>query len=352
MSAIAALVDKAATPPADDPLATRISSNMCGLGRCINFQNLKACSACKIVQYCCKEHQVEHFKKEGHKIVCKGRTEGEAPSFSALDAAARKYHEAGSFRVALINYGSLLELTEQTLDNVFHPQCAGVLEKMADCYKKLGEWGHAVAAYSRVLMILDFNNDNNDAVKNAGAFKVLGQWAECFLATGSYELALDAFKKIESSAVEFFGEQSLQRAQTFMSQGNCHVEMRSLERAEVSYKLALSLEHCGQSDVAAEMLLASRVHSNYGLLLSALQRHPEAAEQFAACIDKRTRAGVKAGDAELAEARISLGCAEQGSFCPGAEALIEPREASAASAAPTAPAGTEIGEATAALAGP
>lgn len=320
-----------------DPLATRISSNMCGLGRCINFQNLKACSACKVVHYCCKEHQIEHYKKEGHKIVCKGRTEGEAPSFNTLAAAAEKYHKSGSFRMALLNYGSMLELTEQTLDNVVHPQCAGVLEKIAECYKKLGEWDHAIAAYSRVLMILDFNNDNNDPAKNAHAFKVMGQWAECWLLSGSYELALTAFKTIESSAVEFFGDQSIQRAQTFFAEGNCHLEMRNLDRAEVSYKLALSLEHCGRSDVPSEMLIASRMHDNYGVLLSALERHPEAAEQFAACIDKRTRGGVKAGDADLAQARVKLACAEQGVLCLGAAALREPRPAiEAASAAPAA----------------
>ena len=321
-------------PDVNDPASTRFSSNMCGLGRCIAFMNLKACSACKLVQYCCKEHQVEHYKKEGHKIVCKGRLEGTAPNFDTLSSAARKYQSSGSYRMALLNYGSMLELTEQTLDNVFHSQCAKLLEQMADCYKRLNEPKCAVEAYSRMLMILDFNNDNNDPAKNAAAFKVMGQWAECWILMGNYELALDAFKKIEQSAIEFFGDQSLQRAQAFMSQGNCHVELRSVDKAEVSYKLALSLEHCGQSSVTNEMLYCSRVHYNYGLLLSALSRHTEAAEQFSQCIAKKTTCGVAAGDAALMDARQGLASAEKGFVCANAQTLLEPREVAGAEAMP------------------
>ena len=36
---------------------------ICALPRCINTENLKLCGACGNVWYCCKEHQVEHYKK-------------------------------------------------------------------------------------------------------------------------------------------------------------------------------------------------------------------------------------------------------------------------------------------------
>ena len=47
----------------------------CALGRCIVTTGLQACAACQSVMYCGKEHQTEHFK-EGHKLVCPGRSKG------------------------------------------------------------------------------------------------------------------------------------------------------------------------------------------------------------------------------------------------------------------------------------
>ena len=104
---------------------------MCALGRCIGFKDLKGCAACNKVFYCCKDHQTEAWKSEGHKIVCKGRKEGTPPSFDELAASAQKYLKQKSWRLALMNYGAMLELTEQHLDNTYHPQCANILEHIA-----------------------------------------------------------------------------------------------------------------------------------------------------------------------------------------------------------------------------
>jgi len=305
----------------------RFSVNMvCGLGRCMSMADLKACASCKVVKYCCREHQVESFKKEGHKVVCKGRAEGTAPTFNELAAAATKYQGSGSFRMALINYGGMLELTEQTLDNPFHPQCARVLEKMAECYKQLGETQSAVEAYMRVLVILDFNNDTNDSVKNAEIFKVMGQWAECLIAVGNYDGALTACKKIEVAAVENFGNQSVQRAQALQAKGNCHVQLCQPVEAEVAYKLALQLDHCGKSMEPTEMLQASRIHYNYALLLSALGRHPDAAEHFSLSMEKKLKAAkegpISVSEPALLESKACLEYAKKGLVCPSAQMLL------------------------------
>lgn len=314
MAEAAPVTDGAASNPAEE----RFSAGMCGLGRCIAMTNLKACSGCNMVFYCCKDHQVEHFKKEGHKIVCKGRKEGQAPAFNELAASAQKYMKSKSFRMALMNFGAMLELTEQALDNTYHPQCANILDQMAICYKELSEIPNAINAYSRVLMIRDFNNESNDPVKCAEAYRTMGQWAECFLLIGQAGLARDAFKKIEQTALEYFGEQSCQRGQAFLSLGSAYIELNQCPKAEVSFKLALSLDHFGKSSEPSNMLLASRCHYNYGLMLSALGRHTDAATQFSACIDKKTRAGITSDDHVLKEARICLASAEKGVIAPNA----------------------------------
>jgi len=294
---------------------------MCGLGRCIGFSNLKACSACNRVFYCCKEHQTDHWQKEGHKIVCQGRKEGKAPPFDELAAAAQKYTAGKSWRLALMNWGAMLELTEQQLDNTYHPQCASILEQMALCYKGLDQISNAIHTYTRVLLIRDFNNDNNDPSKCAEAYRIMGLWAECFLQLGQLQLARDAFKKIEQTAIEYFGENSTQRGQAFMSLGTVNVEMGLWKEAEVAYKLALSLEKFGKSSEKSHMLIAAACHSNLGLLLSAQDRHEEAATEFQASLDKKIRAGIKADDAALKEVQQYELIAKKGEKVPDAPVM-------------------------------
>lgn len=61
--------------------------NYCALARCHVTKDLKACSACSEVVYCCKDHQVEHFKEGGHKLVCPGRQK--APPLTFQECAAK-----------------------------------------------------------------------------------------------------------------------------------------------------------------------------------------------------------------------------------------------------------------------
>ena len=112
----------------------------CGLGRCIVSESedtpLKHCGQCKQIKYCCREHQVEHFKYGGHKQCCAGRknAEQEPLVFDKFVQAADTAMKVRDFKTALINYGAMLELTEKNSD-IFHPQCANILDQMAKAYK-------------------------------------------------------------------------------------------------------------------------------------------------------------------------------------------------------------------------
>jgi len=303
-------------PASADAASERFSSGMCGLGRCIGFTNLKACSACNVVFYCSREHQTEHWKAEGHKIVCKGRKEGKAPSFDELAATAQRFAKTGAWRLALMNFGAMLELTEQQLDNTYHPQCALILEQMATCYKGLDQYANAIHTYTRVLLIRDFNNETNDAAKCADAYRVMGMWAECFLQLGQFDLARDAFKKIEQTAIQYFGENSSQRGQAFQALGTVYVELGQWKEAEVAYKLALSLEAYSTQHFSAGC------HYNLGVLLSAQDRHGEASKEFQLSIDKKSKANPD--DKLVQEARDCLALASKGEKVPGCPVLPPP----------------------------
>lgn len=107
----------------------------CGLGRCMSSESpdtpLKHCGQCKKIKYCCREHQVEHFKYGGHKLVCDGRKNAEVPLvFDNFVQAADTAMKVRDFKTALINYGAMLELTEKNSD-IFHPKCANILDQVS-----------------------------------------------------------------------------------------------------------------------------------------------------------------------------------------------------------------------------
>ena len=119
-------------------------TDVCGLPRCMVSQHLKKaslsmCSACKEVAYCCKEHQVEHFKEGGHKIICKGSKDKSPLTFNECYEKASKFHQTGQYRSAVTFYAAMLELTEKTL-GIFHPQVQKLLEQLIFCYKQLGKF--------------------------------------------------------------------------------------------------------------------------------------------------------------------------------------------------------------------
>ncbi|KAI0384030.1 hypothetical protein F5Y04DRAFT_293441 [Hypomontagnella monticulosa] len=66
----------------------------CGINRLYALTELKACSACKSVFYCCKKCQAEDWKAR-HKPLCKAHTSGESTS-EPIDETlgeASIYHE-------------------------------------------------------------------------------------------------------------------------------------------------------------------------------------------------------------------------------------------------------------------
>ena len=127
------------------PLKTK-----CGLGRCIKTTDLQDCAACKQICYCGKDHQTEHFK-EGHKLVCAGRTKGAPLAFQDCVSKASAYFEKGMWVAALPYYAAILELTERHA-GVFHPQTVLALDGMATCMLKQGKWDELSELLTRILL--------------------------------------------------------------------------------------------------------------------------------------------------------------------------------------------------------
>ena len=142
----------------------------CALFTCNNIKDLKACSACNEVFYCCREHQVEHFKEGGHKFVCPGRIRGERGkpplTFAECNEKAGNYYSQRMWLAALPYYAAMLELTERTL-NVFHPQVGNLLHVIMECYKGHSKIDKAILCLQRMILIREVNNDGSSE-KNKG----------------------------------------------------------------------------------------------------------------------------------------------------------------------------------------
>ena len=146
------------------------SIKKCALATCMQHKDLKACSACNEVVYCCREHQVEHFKEGGHRFICPGRTKGERGkpplAFAECNEKAGNYYSQRMWLAALPYYSAMLELTERTLSGI-HPQVGNLLHVIANCFKELGKVDKAILCLQRMIVIREINNDGSEE-KNKG----------------------------------------------------------------------------------------------------------------------------------------------------------------------------------------
>lgn len=151
----------------------------CGTGLCFTTTDLKRCSNCNEIAYCNKEHQSEHFKDGGHKMICKGREKGPL-TFQACVEKATKHYNSQMYKAALPYYGAMLELTSKHAGQ-FHSQNAGILDIMATCYCKLEKYDYALHCLQRCVVIREMENDGSPE-KNIASVSLLGRMSEiCIL---------------------------------------------------------------------------------------------------------------------------------------------------------------------------
>ncbi len=138
---------------------------MCALPTCSKADGLKACSACNEVRYCCREHQVEHFKEGGHKFICPGRVKGEKGqpplNFEACNAKAASYYKQQMWLAALPYYSGMLELTQRAV-GLFHPQVGKLLHVVGGLYKLMGKLEKSSICQQKVIVIMELFNDGSE----------------------------------------------------------------------------------------------------------------------------------------------------------------------------------------------
>lgn len=266
----------------------------CALARCAVTKDLKSCAACNIVSYCCKEHQVEHFKEGGHKMICPGRQKGEPLKFPELVEKAQKFHSQQMFVAALPYYSAMLELTERQL-GLFHPQVGNILNVMCTCYENSGHLDHAAVLLQREILIKELTGEENiETTKQA--FFSMGRLAEIYMKMGHLDLAKELLTKMDTTAKDSFGEQSFERGRALCSLAGCLERNEEIDEAEKKLLECIALTDYVKPADKSKLSASAVAFFNLGMIYFTHQKKfQDAKERFQQALQMQKQAGL-AGD--------------------------------------------------------
>lgn len=280
----------------------------CALGRCVATQDLKACSACSEVLYCCRDHQVEHFKQGGHKMVCPGRKTGLPLTFNECAQKANEYHTRKMWVACLPYYSAMLELTERSV-GLFHDQVARILEAMATCYKMMSKFEEAAQCLQRALVIreIDAAGITSDPARRMVAdkvvFTVMGILSELYVHGGNLVLAKELLQKTRDSAVEVFGENSFEHGRVLCALANCLDRNDESTLASETLMTAIAIPAYAESAAANEMLAAANAFFNLGIILQQSGDKETANRHFRKSLELKVKGGLPASHPDVVEVR-------------------------------------------------
>lgn len=269
----------------------------CALGRCLVRKDLKKCGNCGLVSYCCKDHQIEHFKEGGHKMICPGRDGKEPLKFTdCMDKATRFYTEE-MWVAALPYYSAMLELTERQVGTL-HMQNAGLLEVMSKCYRHQNKFPEAVQCLQRSMVILDLHNDGS-LERNIASISNLGLLADYYMLGGQAQLAKDLLLKTEEQGKAVFGESSLQRGRILCALAVSCESLGQLEEAERYLVEAVGLEEYGNPTKPEAMAISFTGIFNLGVLLAKRGANVEAIVHLETALRLKRALGATEEDSDI-----------------------------------------------------
>lgn len=275
----------------------------CGLSWCVMTTGLQECSACRTIAYCGKDHQTQHFK-EGHKLVCPGRTKGAPLKFNECVEKATRYYDGKMWVAALPYYAAMLELTERTI-GIFHPQCATILSALADCYENQDRLEEYIQCLSRIIVIREMLHDGS-LETSKGMFNLTGRLAEAYARSGRMDLAKEVMQKTENQATEVFGEHSFERGRAVMSLATVLEMSGEHNEAEDTFKRAIAISGYGDTKEPAQMVVASNCYYNLGIVLTERERFAEAVPFLEKALDFKIRGRMAPNHPDLMENKAKL----------------------------------------------
>lgn len=264
---------------------------------------LQDCAACKEISYCGRDHQTEHFK-EGHKLICKGRTKGAPLKFQECVEKATSYFEREMWVAALPYYAAILELTERSV-GLFHGQCVLALDGMATCYLKMEKFDHHQECIQRIVLTKDMYHDGSVAYSK-DMYNLTGRLAEAHILAGNIPMAKAILEKTESEATENFGVDSFERGKALMALAGCSERQENTDEAVAFLQKAISVSGYGSPQGKEDKAKAANGYFNLGLVFFNLNRFAEAVPHFEKAFLFRVQGGVPGDHPDMTEAKTYL----------------------------------------------
>lgn len=278
---------------------TLTMADVCALPRCNISKGqqgieIKACGACTIPHYCCRDHQIEHYKYGGHKHICKGMKIGQPLTFNECNTKASAYYTNEEYKNAIIYYSAMIELTERTL-GIYHVQIAKLLDVIVTCLKQIKQYDDAVVCLQRMLVIYEVDQaanttfdtsimaDNNTMLEALGgvkmskeSFNTLGRLADTYFEAGNNQVSLGLYEKLVDEAVANFGEDSFEKGQALSSLSICLEHLDEHEKAEEKLLLASNVQGYGVNPKDGDKATAATLFFNVAMIQKTLNKNTEA----------------------------------------------------------------------------
>lgn len=300
-------------------------SDCCALPKCNSRKGqagieLKACGACTIPHYCCKEHQVEHFKNGGHKHICKGRKTSAPLTFAECNANATNHYNKQEYKDAVVYFSAMIELTERTC-GLFHLQIANLLDFIVKCYLLTEQYDDAIACLNRMLIIYELDqastttfdesilSDKNAMIEalqgtkmSKQAFITLGRLAEVYMTSGQVELSKELFQKIVDEASINYGEESFEKGRALLALAVCLETLGEHEKAEEKLLQAAALKEYGVSPNDDVKGIAASLFFNLAIIQNSLNKKSEAIANLETYIKMKKETGCDDKNLDIIEA--------------------------------------------------
>jgi len=265
----------------------------CGLPWCTNKKELQVCSACGFLAYCSRNHQVEHYKEGGHKLICTGtKREGGPMVFAECEKEATRLYGEQKWAEAIPYFSAMLELTERALGKMEF-SVVPIIDSMSACYQKAGKLDKAAHLLQRLIIVFEiYQRDNIEDSRTS--FTYMGRLAEIYIRSGFFKVAQDLLQKTVDMASEVFGSQSFEKGRALSSLGTC-IHMAAEEESggggEASAKAekilleACSLEGYGKATEAKNMAAASDCFYNLGTIQEGMSKFQEAHASYKSSLE-------------------------------------------------------------------
>lgn len=288
-----------------------IKEGHCALGWCANADasKLKACSACSEVFYCCKEHQVEHYREGGHKLICPGRKKGSPLPLNECMSRVVTLVSKEEWSEALPYYGALLEFSEKNMGSN-HSHTVNILNTMVMCYKQLKRYSEVEQCLRRILSIHEQTNDEHQGNANL-IFQTMGQLGEACATSGKLSEAKEILNRARDMAVQIFGGESFEAGRALSALSTCLDKCDQTEEAITLLVQALSIPAYGNASAKQERLTAAVSYSNLGVLYLKVGQQDQAMQHYRKAFELKVKGGLPASHPEIQKLRAILSAGKQ-----------------------------------------